>query len=601
LFPLPQVCDFIGGDRMYLRHSTVRKDGKAHTYWRLVRSVRRNGKVVQETVAQLGELDARGRLRAEALARHITGRADQYELFEERPGSERTIAVRLDLVRLERTRRFGDVWLSWTLWRALGLDRLCAELMPEGRAEVPWPTVAAVLVMARLCEPSSELHIAEDFYRTTALEDMLSLPCEQVNDDRLYRALDRLLPHKKAIEEHLRKRLGELFALEYDLLLYDVTSTFFEGLAERNPQAKRGHSRDHRPDCKQVCIALVVTREGVPLSYEVFDGNRVDVTTVEEIVGVMEARFGLADRIWVMDRGMMSRKNIAWLHKTGRRYVLGASRQEVKRWRQQIVEESGWQVVREGVEAKLAREGAETFVLCRSAERRQKEKAMHERFSLRIEEGLGSLARRIRKARRRLDRGPLERQIGRLLERNSRAAARFLATLVEDQSLPAGLRLDWSIRPDWEDLSHFSEGCYVLRTNVNDWSAEALWQTYIQLTQAESAFRIQKTELSIRPIWHQRKERVQAHIFVCFLAYVLWKTLEQWQKRAGLGHSPRTVLDELARLQSADVVLPTAQDPRRELRIRCVVRPDKAQAQLLDRLGLRLPERLRLLALPARM
>ena len=586
---------------MYLRHSTIRKDGKTHRYWRLVRSVRRNGKVVQETVAQLGELDAEGRLRAEALARRITGRADQYDLFEERPGPERTIAVRLDRVRLERTRRFGDVWLSWTLWRALGLDRLCAELMPEGRAEVPWPTVAAVLVMSRLCEPSSELHIAEDFYRTTALEDMLGLPSEQVNDDRLYRALDRLLPHKRAIEEHLQKRLGELFDLEYDLLLYDVTSTFFEGLAEGNPQAKRGHSRDHRPDCKQVCIALVVTRDGVPLSYEVFDGNRVDVTTVEEIVGVMEARFGLADRVWVMDRGMMSRKNIAWLQKTGRKYVLGASRQEVKRWRQQIVDESGWQTVREGVEAKLARDGAETFVLCRSAERRQKEKAMHERFALRIEEGLGRLARRIQKARRKLDRGPLERQIGRLLERNSRAAGRYLAILVEDQNLPAGLRLDWSIRPEWEDLSRFSEGCYVLRTNVNDWSAETLWQTYIQLTQAESAFRIQKTELSIRPVWHQKKERVQAHIFVCFLAYVLWKTLEQWQTRAGLGNSPRTILDELARLQSADIVLPTAEDPRRELRIRCVVRPDKAQAQLLDRLGLRLPERLRLPTLPAQM
>lgn len=586
---------------MYLRHSTVRKDGKAHTYWRLVRCVRRNGKVVQETVAQLGELDAQGRLRAEALARRITGRSDQYELFEERPGPERAIAVRLDRVRLERTRRFGDVWLSWTLWRALGLDRLCTELMPEGRAEVAWPTVAAVLVVARLCEPSSELHIAEDFYRTTALEDMLDLPCEQVNDDRLYRALDRLLPHKRAIEEHLQKRLGEIFALEYDLLLYDVTSTFFEGLAEGNPQAKRGHSRDHRPDCKQVCIALVVTREGVPLSYEVFDGNRVDVTTVEEIVGAMEARFGLADRIWVMDRGMMSRKNIAWLQKTGRRYVLGASRQEVKRWRQQIVEESDWQTVREGVEAKLAREGAETFVLCRSAERRQKEKAMHERFSLRIEEGLGRLARRVQKARRKLDRGPLERQIGRLLERNSRAAGRFLVTLADDQTLPAGLRLDWSILPEWEDLSRLSEGCYVLRTNVNDWTAEALWQTYIQLTQAESAFRIQKTELSIRPIWHQKKERVQAHIFVCFLAYVLWKTLEQWQKQAGLGNSPRTILDELARLQSADIVLPTADDPLRELRIRCVVRPDNAQAELLDRLGLRLPERLRLPTLPARM
>jgi len=595
------VCDFSVGNRMYLRHSTIRKDGKAHRYWRLVRSVRRNGKVVQETVAQLGELDAEGRLRAKALARQITGRPDQYDLFEERPGPERTIAVRLDRVRLERTRRFGDVWLSWTLWRALGLDQLCGQLMPEGRAEVPWPTVAAVLVMSRLCEPSSELHIAEDFYRTTALEDMLDLPAEQVNDDRLYRALDRLLPHKRAIEEHLQKRLGELFDLEYDLLLYDVTSTFFEGLAEGNPQAKRGHSRDHRPDCKQVCIAMVVTRDGVPLSYEVFDGNRVDVTTVEEIVGVMEARFGLADRVWVMDRGMMSRKNIDWLQKTGRKYVLGASRQEVKRWRHQIVDESGWQTVREGVEAKLAHDGAETFVLCRSVERRQKEKAMHERFSIHIEEGLRSLARRIEKARRKLDRSPLERQIGRLFERNSRAAGRYLATLVEDKSLPAGLRLDWSIRPEWEDLSRFSEGCYVLRTNVNDWSAETLWQTYIQLTQAESAFRIHKTELSIRPVWHQKKERVQAHIFVCFLAYVLWKTLEQWQKRAGLGNSPRTILDELARLQSADIVLPTAQDPRRELRIRCVVRPDKAQAQLLDRLGLRLPERLKLPTLPAQM
>lgn len=586
---------------MYLRHSTVRKDGKTHRYWRLVRSVRRSGKVVQETVAQLGELDAEGRLRAKALARRITGRPDQYDLFEERPGPERTITVRLDRVRLERTRRFGDVWLSWTLWRALGLDGLCADLIPEGRAEIPWPTVAAVLVMSRLCEPSSELHIAEDFYRTTALEDMLDLPSEQVNDDRLYRALDRLLPHKRAIEEHLQKRLGELFDLEYDLLLYDVTSTFFEGLAEGNPQAKRGHSRDHRPDCKQVCIAMVVTRDGVPLSYEVFDGNRVDVTTVEEIVGVMEARFGLADRIWVMDRGMMSRKNIDWLQTTGRKYLLGASRQEVKRWRQQIVDESGWQTVREGVEAKLAHDGTETFVLCRSAERRQKEKAMHERFSMHIEEGLGRLARRIEKARRKLDRSPLERQIGRLFERNSRAAGRYLAILVEDQSLPAGLRLDWSIRPEWEDLSRFSEGCYVLRTNVNNWSAETLWQTYIQLTQAESAFRIHKTELSIRPVWHQKKQRVQAHIFVCFLAYVLWKTLEQWQKRAGLGNSPRTILDELARLQSADIVLPTADDPRCELRIRCVVRPDKAQAQLLDRLGLRLPERLKLPTLPAQM
>ena len=538
---------------MYLRHTTVRKDGKTHTYWRLVRSVRRDSKVVQETVAQLGELDARG-ARAEALARRITGRAEQYELFEGRP-AQSAIAVRLDRVRLERGRRFGDVWLGWTLWRALGLDAVCAELMPEGREEVPWPTVAAVLVMARLCEPSSELHIAEDWYRRTALEDLLGLPSERVNDDRLYRALDRLLPHKRAIEDHLQRRLGELFALEYDLLLYDVTSTYFEGLAEGNPQAKRGHSRDHRPDCKQVCIALVVTREGMPLGYEVFAGNRMDVTTVEEIVGTMETRFGLANRVWVMDRGMMSRKNIAWLHKTGRRYLIGASRQEVKRGASRSrTRATGRRCVRGRGEAR-PRRGRDLRPVPLGGAARERDGDARA-FALRIEEGLGRLARRVQQARRTLDRGPLERQIGRLLERNTRAAGRYLATLAEDHRLPADPS-GWSIRPEWDELARYSEGCYVLRTNVTDWNAEALWQTYIQLTEAEAAFRIQKSELSIRPVWHQKKERVQAHILVCFLAYVLWKTLEQWQKRAGLGNSPRTILDELGRIQSADIVLPT--------------------------------------------
>ena len=201
------------------------------------------------------------------------------------PRPDEPVAVRLDLVRLERGRRFGDVWLGWTLWRALALDRFCDEHLAEGRERVPWAMMAAILVIARLCEPASELHIAEDWYRRTALEDLLGVPTERVNDDRLYRALDRLLPHKASSGAHLKRRLGVLFALDYELLLYDVTSTYFEGLAERNPLARRGYSRDHRPDCKQVCIGLVVTREGIPLGYEVFAGNRTDVTTVEEIVG----------------------------------------------------------------------------------------------------------------------------------------------------------------------------------------------------------------------------------------------------------------------------------------------------------------------------
>jgi transposase len=581
---------------VYLRHSTVCKDGKTHTYWRLVRSVRRGRKVVQETVAHLGELDAQGRARARGLALQITGRTEQYELFEPRARASAAVAVQLDQVRLERSRRFGDVWLGWTLWRALGLERFCTERLPTGRERVPWGSVAAILVLARLCEPSSELHIAEDWYRGTALEDLLGVAATRVNDDRLYRALDHLLPHKRALEEHLKKRLGELFALDYELLLYDVTSTYFEGQAKANPLAQRGHSRDHRSDCKQVCIALVVTRQGMPLGYEVFAGNRTDVTTVEEIVSMMERRYGRARRVWVMDRGMTSAENVAWLQQTGRNYLIGANKADLQKVAPQLVDARDWRQLRDGIEAKLCEgpEGSETFVLVRSADRQQKEQAMHARFCKRIEEGLVRLQGRIERARQPIERSATERQIGRLLGRNSRAAARYLINLREASELPAGLRLQWSTRPEWDEWVRHSEGCYVLRTNLKAWTPEELWRTYIQLTEAEAAFRIHKSELSIRPIWHQLPHRVLAHILVCFLAYVLWKTLEQWQSRAGLGNSPRTILDELARIHSTDIVLPTASNPQRKLRLRCVVRPDRAQAALLDRLGLRLPERLRI-------
>jgi transposase len=309
----------------------------------------------------------------------------------------------------------------------------------------------------------------------------------------------------------------------------------------------------------------------------------------------MEARFGIAGRIWVMDRGMTSASNIAWLQKTGRRYLIGTPKSDLKKFAAQIVDARDWQTVRDGVEAKLCAgpDGKETFVLVRSAERREKEKAMHERFAQRIEEGLRSLERRVARARKPLERGPIERQIGRLLGRNSRAAGRFEVRLLDDAKTGAKLRLHWSTCAQWDDWARHTEGCYVLRSNVNDWTPEALWQTYVQLTDAEAAFRIQKSDLSIRPIWHQKQNRVQAHILVCFLAYAMWKTLEQWQKRAGLGNSPRTILGELARIQSTDVVLPLKTDPERVVRIRCVVRPDSAQAVLLDRLGLRLPQRLR--------
>lgn len=552
--------------------------------------------MVQETVAQLGELDAKGRARAKHLAQQMTGRGEQRELFEEELSGDERIAVRIKGVRTERARAFGAVWLGWTVWRALKLDTLCTQLLPRGREDVPWATMASVLTIARLCEPSSELHIAEDWYRRTALDDVLGVPAEIINDDRLYRALDRLVPHKEAIEKHLKTRLGELFALDYDLLLYDVTSTYFEGLAEGNSLAARGYSRDHRPDCKQVCIALVVTREGMPLGYELFAGNRADVTTVEEIVTTMETRYGAANRVWVMDRGMASAKNLAWLQKGDRRYLIGTPKSEIKRWMAQILDRSDWKSVREGVEAKVCPgpNGNEAFVLCRSADRRDKERAMHDRFKARIEQGLHKMQGRVETMKRAADRGVLDRQVGRLLQRNSRAAGRYDVRIEDDPSRTAGVRVAWTIRETWDEWAEYSEGCYVLRTNITDWSPEALWATYVQLSDAEAAFRIHKTDLKIRPIWHQKTERVKAHILVCFLSYVLWKTLEQWQSRAGLGNSPRTILEELGRIQSHDVILPTAETPSRELRLRCVVRPDEAQAALLDRLGLRLPDRLRI-------
>jgi transposase len=341
---------------------------------------------------------------------------------------------------------------------------------------------------------------------------------------------------------------------------------------------------------------LVVTREGMPLGYEIFPGNRVDVTTVEEIVETMEARYGIAERVWVMDRGMMSAENIEWLQETGHRYLLGTAKSELRRWSREIADARDWQQIREGVEVKLCPgpQGEETFLLCRSSDRREKEKAMHERFARRIEARLESLGRRLERSRRRLDREAIGRQIGRFLGQNSRAAGRYQIQVVEDATRASGLRLVWSAKPEWDAWAWHSEGTYILRTNVSDWTSEELWRTYVQLTEAEAAFRIHKSDLSIRPIWHQKAERVQAHILVCFLAYVLWKTLEQWQVRAGLGNSPRTTLGEIGRIQSTDVVLPLAADPKRELRLRCVVRPDKAQAILLDRLGLRLPERLRI-------
>jgi len=577
---------------MYLRHTTRKKAGKVHRYWSLVRSVRVGRRVIQQTVAQLGELDERGRIEARALARHLVGTPEEAQLFDD-GCLDVAVPVRLKGIRVERSRQFGDVYLALSLWRGTGLEDLCEELLPVGRERVSWAKMAAVLVAARLCEPSSELHIAEDWYRRTALCDLIQLGEEEVNKDRLYRSLDRLLAHKDALEAHLAKRCGELFAVENEVLLYDVTSTYFEGEAEANPLARRGYSRDHRGDRKQVLIALVVTFDGFPLGYEVFAGNTHDSRTLQTIVATMEARHGTLRRVWIADRGMASAENLLWLRETGRRYIIGAPKSELKKFATELAQAQGWRTVQEGVEVRLARhpDTGETVILCRSADRRSKEQAMHEKFSRRIAEALERLSGRIARSKRRLDPSTLNRQVGRILQQNQRAAARFKIKLEPDGS-PAGFRLSVACDASFDDWAALSEGAYLLRSNIEDWSDRQLWKAYIQLTQAEAAFRIQKDQLNVRPIWHQRQDRVEAHILVCFLAFVLWKCLEMWQCRAGLGNAPRTILEELARIQSHDVVLPTA--THGQIRLRCVAHPDPAQAALLDRLGIILPKRMRL-------
>ena len=567
---------------MYLRRCYRKKQNKRHAYWALVESYRTARGPRQRVVAYLGEMDEAGRIGVQQAAQPTTEQTSLFEKVE-----PEWIEVDLKRVRVECASEFGGVWLGYELLQRLGLIDFLTEQLAIRREQIPWATMSMVLVLARWCDPCSELHLAEQGYESMALADLLGVPAEKVNYDRLYRTLDRILPHKDVLEKHLKQRLGELFQIEYDLLLYDVTSTYFEGEAEKNPQAQRGYSRDHRPDCKQVNLALVVSRQGLPLGYEVFAGNRHDATTVEEVVEAIEKKYGKASRVWVMDRSMTSENNVEFLKRGGRRYILGTPKSMLKRFERELLSQE-WKPVHEGLEVRLcpAPQGEEVFILCRSAERQEKEKAIHERFERRIEEGLSRIQAGCRK--RKGSPTQVAQRVGRLLGENSRAAKLFEVTVEADAN--GWGQLQWRKLESWREWARISEGCYLLRSNVSGWSGEELWHAYIQLTEAENAFRIHKNDLQLRPVWHQKEHRVQAHILVCFLAYVLWKTLAQLCHHAGLGDDPRTVLSQLRQIPLVEVVLPTRAGV--EIRKRCISRPTEHQAILLQRLGLQLPDSL---------
>lgn len=593
---------------MFLRRHRKQAAGETYEYWTLCEAVRTAQGPRQRVVATLGKLTGE-EPQAEAGWEELEALLDgqpaprQMELAASAPPppapGPRWELVEVRGVRVERARAFGEAFLGLALWRRLGLHTLLTKLIAPGAEEVPWASVASVLTVARFCAQRSELGIAERWYQHSALGDLLGVPWEKINDDRLYRALDVLAAHKEELCAHLMERYRSWFGVAFEFLLYDVTSTFFEGQAAGNEKAARGYSRDSRPDCKQVCLGLVCTPEGLPLAYEVFAGNRADVTTVEEIVKMMEEKYGQAQRIWVLDRGMVSEENIAFLRGRGARYLVGTPKRQLRQFEAELLQKEGWHEVQPGLEARLVPHpdgrGEEQFVLCRSSARRDKEAAMLARQSEALCAQLGAVDVWLQ-AHPQADLERVGRRIGRWQGRYPAAARLIEASLRHDaQGRACGLTLSCPLAPgQWAAHAH---GAYLLRTNCPEEDPAQLWRWYIQLTQAEAAFRTAKSDLGLRPIYHQKTARVEAHILVCFLALALWRTLEMWMRGKGLGSCARRLVEEIATIKSMDVVLPVRRgETVAQLRLRTVSRPERRVAELLTRLGLELPTRSRIMA-----
>jgi transposase len=597
---------------MFLRRYSRTKDGKTHTYYALVESVRTEAGPRQHVVAYLGELnhDQEQRWQRTVVFHNRLGEDRQLRLFPDAepiavPDDPDVVQIRLGSVGWTNARRFGDVWLGLWLWKFLHLDEIVDRHVPQGKETVRPADIVAIEVINRLCAPCSEFALAEHWYRSTALEDLLGVPDSAVTKDRLYRTLDRLLEAQEAIENDLKDQFGRLFQLDYDLLLYDLTRTYFEGLAEENDRARRGYSRDHRGDCQQIVLALIVTREGFPLAHLTLAGNTQDLQTVETIVTTIEARFGKSRRVWVMDRGMISEDTLKFLNRSGRRYLLATRRGELAAFAQHLCT-GGWQRLPDNpdVEVKLLKQKRVHYLLARSRPRRQKERAIRRRQRHGLARALAKLQERI-EAGRLKSRDKILESVGRLKGRFPKA--RPFVTITVSKTKPAHLSYIWLREKFRAALA--GDGAYLLRSNHGGWSAQEFWETYIQLTVVEHAFRVLKSELLLRPVWHHYSGRTQAHGMVCVLAYALWKTLDHLAKRAGLETeirkpdsqrgraapkprpmTPEVILRELGQIAIGDILLETTDG--QQLALRRVARPMAEQKRILEALGLEIPERL---------
>jgi transposase len=597
---------------MFLRRYTRNKDGKSHTYYALVESIRTQNGPRQNIVAYLGELnhDEERRWQRTVVFHNRQGEGRQLRLFPDTedialPDDPDVVRVRLGSVGWTNARRFGDVYIGLWLWRLLQLDEIVDKHVPRGKETVRPADIVAIEVINRLCTPCSEFALAEHWYASTGLEDLLGVPDDAVTKDRLYRTLDRLLKAQEAIEDDLKARFGELFRIDYDLLLYDLTSTYFEGLAEENDLARRGYSRDHRGDCKQIVLALVVTREGFPLAHRTFAGDTQDLQTVETIVTQIEDRFGKSQRIWVMDRGMISAESLKFLKRSGRRYLLATRRGELAAFQHEL-SVGGWERLKDNpdVEVKLLKRKRVNYLLARSRPRRQKERAIRRRQRHGLARGLKRLHEAILNGRLK-KRDTIVERVGRLKGRFPKARP-FVTITVSAGKQPS---LSWT----WDRAKYrralAADGAYLLRSNQGGWTATEFWETYIQLTVVEHAFRVLKGELHLRPVWHHYSGRTQAHVLVCVLAYALWKTLDHLAKQAGLRTeirkpdparprsspksrpmTPEVILRELSQIAIGDILLRTLDD--QTLVLRRVARPNTEQSRILEALNVKIPERL---------
>lgn len=576
---------------MFLRSHKRIKDGKEHRYFTVVESRRlQSGRVVQQRVLYLGEINDSQQAAWRETLQVFDEQRQEYRTLSLFPEDREvpaeaidSVQVKLSGMQLRRARPYGNCWLGCELWRQLELDRFWKQKLPPGREQVAWGQVLELLVVNRLIDPGSEFRIHRQWFDQSAMDVLLGVDFAVADKDRLYRCLDRILEHKQDLFVHLQQRWKDLFDAQFDVLLYDLTSTYVEGQAESNPKARYGYSRDGRPDCKQVVIALVVTPAGFPLAYEVMNGNTSDKTTLREFLEKIEKVYGKARRVWLMDRGIPSEALLAEMRDPAREmfYLVGTPRAKVKQYEKQWLD-LPWHKVRDSVKVKLFAQDGELYVLARSEGRQAKEMAMRRKK-------LARLLRKLRALRRSCPkRDQLLMRLGAARTEAGRAFGFLKINLPTARQTVTRTTFTFQLDKTKLQEAQLRDGHYLLRTNLVAEDPAQLWELYMQLTQIEAAFKCLKSDLGIRPIYHQLEHRVEAHILVAFLAYCLTITLKQRLRAQAAGLTPRAVLETLAAIQMLDVHFPTTDG--RSLLMPRYTEPGAQQALLLHQLHLTLPK-----------